>query len=312
MNQRTPLIFSASIVVALLLGYFLVPTTSMTFPLILVFFFIATFLTVGGLERGWQTQSRNYVAALRLLAINIIAGSLPMAVVGLWLGADTPAGLGFLLLAIVPVAGGIPAYAAALGIRAERITLFALMSYVIAIFLTPLLLGVLSGESASTSTLWISVGVGFIAPSVLGVVLSRTITVVAPAVRRRVILVSLLIVMLGIGQSLSDVQFNVESLGAPLLVVVFIGLARAPLGALIAIGLHQVPVTRTSTREAMLAGGYRNCALAAVIAISMGVPEAAIPGALGLMSEAIVMALLAIRFSDSPLTDAKRTRSRHV
>jgi hypothetical protein len=309
MNQRTPLLLSVGIFVTLLFGFFLVPQTSATFPLILFFFFIATFGTVSGLERGWQTQSRNYVAALRLLAVNILAGSLPMVAVGLWLGADTPAGMGFLFLAVVPVAGGIPAYAFALGIPAERITLFALISYVLALFLTPMFLGFISGESASQQALWVTVGFGFILPSVLGIALARRVSVVKPMILRRIVILSLLAVMLGIGTSLGDVHIDLETLGAPLLLVVAIGLARAPVSALIALILNQFPLTHTSAREAMLAGGYRNGALAAVVAISIGMPEAAIPAALGLASEGILMALLAIRFSGGSLTYAKRMRS---
>ncbi len=272
-----------------------IPATSTTFILIITFLFVATLGTVGGLEKGWQSRTTNYRGAFRLLFINIVSGSLPMGLVGLWIGKDTPAGLGFLLLAIVPVAGGIPAYASALGIPAERITLFALISYVIALFVTPALLGLVAGKIQSQGPLWLTVVFGLILPSAIGILLARPIMRIPLPVRRAIIIGSLLVVMFGIGSSLGVLDFNIETLGSPLLLVVIIGLARAPLGALIGALLNRSIRLRTSVDEAMLAGGYRNCALAGVAALAIGQPAAAIPGALGLASEALLMAMLAIR-----------------
>ncbi len=272
-----------------------IPATSTTFILIITFLFVATLGTVGGLEKGWQSRATNYRGAFRLLFINIVSGSLPMGLVGLWIGTDTPAGLGFLLLAIVPVAGGIPAYATALGIPAERITLFALISYVIALFVTPALLGLVAGKIQSQGPLWLTVVFGLILPSAIGILLARPIMRIPLPVRRAIIIGSLLVVMFGIGSSLGVLDFNIETLGSPLLLVVIIGLARAPLGALIGALLNRSIRLRTSVDEAMLAGGYRNCALAGVAALAIGQPAAAIPGALGLASEALLMAMLAIR-----------------
>ena len=53
--------------------------------------------------------------------------------------------------------------------------------------------------------------------------------------------------------------------------------------------MNSVPLLRTNVREAALSGGYKNCALAAVIALAAGIPEAAIPGAVGLASEALLL-----------------------
>ena len=146
MNTRAPLFLSVGIVAALLIGT-VIPPSQETLHLVIAFLFIATLGTVGGLEKGWQARASNYRGAVSLLVINIIAGSLPMLIVGLWIGPNTSAGLGFIFLAIVPVAGGIPAYTAALGVPAERITLFALMSYVMALVATPILMGIVTGEN---------------------------------------------------------------------------------------------------------------------------------------------------------------------
>ena len=281
-------------VLVLLLGT-RVPSNSATLFLILTFLCIATLGTVGGLEKGWQSRATNCRGAIRLLIINVLSGSVPVALIGLWIGTDTPAGLGFLLLAIVPVAGGIPAYASALGIPAERITLFALISYVIALFVTPVLMGVVVGTREMQGVLWLTVMFGLIIPSVLGIFLARTITKIPIRIRRTFILIALLVVMFGIGSSLSGLDFDLDTLGAPLAIVVLIGLLRAPLGALIGAFLNRSAKLKTSVNEAMLAGGYRNCALAGVAALAIGQPAAAIPGALGMVSEAIVMALIALR-----------------
>lgn len=294
MIPRTPLIFSAGILVALLLGT-RVPSNSATLFLILTFLFVATLGTVGGLEKGWQSRATNYRGAIRLLLINVLSGSVPMALIGLWIGTETPAGLGFLILAIVPVAGGIPAYASALGVPAERITLFALISYVIALFVTPVLMGVVVGTRETQGVLWWTLMFGLIIPSVMGIFLARPLTKIPIRTRRTFILCALLVVMFGIGSSLSGLEFNLDTLGAPLALVVLIGLLRAPLGAVIGAFLNRSAMLETSVNEAMLAGGYRNCALAGVAALAIGQPAAAIPGTLGLASEAILMALLALR-----------------
>jgi hypothetical protein len=296
MNRRTPLLFSAGIVLAILIGT-VIPSSSGTLLIVTAFLFVATLGTVGGLERGWQYRGRNYHGALRLLVINVLAGSVPMAAVGIWLGPATPVGTGFLLLSIVPVAAGIPAYANALGIPAERITLFALMSYLLGLIVTPILMVVIAGRSESQSALWLTVTFGLIVPSVLGILFARQIASTPIGPRRLVIFTSLLLVMMGIGSALGGLRINVDSMGAPLGLIIFLGLARAPVGALIARGLNRVRQLKTSDGEAMLSGGYRNCAFACVAALALGIPEAAIPGALGLASEAILMALLAFRRS---------------
>jgi hypothetical protein len=294
MNRRIPLVFSAGIFFALVIGT-LIPSTPGTLFVVTAFLFLATLGTVGGLEYGWQLRAKNYQGALRLLLINLLAGSVPMAIVGILLGPSTPAGLGFLLLAIVPVAAGVPAYANALGVPAERITLFALMSYLLGLIVTPILMAVIAGRSESQSALWFTVAFGLVLPSVLGILLARPISSIRIGLRRTVILSSLLLVMAGVGSALGSLRISFDSLGAPLGLIVLIGLARAPLGALIARGLNHVRRLQTSASEAMLSGGYRNCAFACVAALALGVPEAAIPGALGLASEAILMATLAFR-----------------
>lgn len=294
MNTRAPLLLSAGIISALLLGT-AIPPSQATLYLVIAFLFVATLGTVGGLEKGWQARASNYRGALSLLMINIIAGSLPMLIIGLWIGPSTSAGLGFIFLAIVPVAGGIPAYTAALGVPAERITLFALISYVIALVATPLLMGIVTGETLSQGSLWITLSVGLILPSIFGIIFARPIARIPVTLRQVIILGSLLAVMLGIGSSLSFLEFNISALGAPLLVVIVLGLIRAPMCAFFGLLLNQVPSLRTTSKEAMLAGGYRNGALAGVAALAIGNPAAALPGVLGFVSEAILVALLAFR-----------------
>jgi len=289
-----PLFLSAGIATALVTGM-TIAASSISNIYIIAFLFIATMGTVGGLQKGWHSRAANYKGAFRLIFINIFSGSLPMLLVGLWLGSDTPAGLGFILLAIVPVAGGIPAYATALGIPAERITLFALISDVIAMFLAPAFLGVQTGDIEAQGFLGVTLFFGLILPSITGILLARKIMQVPLKLRRAIIIGSLILVMFGIGSSIGGLNLNADSLGAPVLLVVIVGLARAPLGALIGALLNGSTKLRTSVSEAMLAGGYRNCALASVAAMAIGEPAAAIPGALGLASEAILMAMMAVR-----------------
>ena len=294
MNTRAPLVLSVGILIALLLGT-AIPPNQATLYFVVAFLFFATLGTVGGLEKGWHTRASNYRGALSLLVINIIAGSLPMLFVGLWIGPNTSAGLGFILLSIVPVAAGIPAYTAALGVPAERITLFALISYVIALVATPIFMGIATGETLSQGSLWITLFVGLILPSIFGIVLARPIARIPVTLRQVIIFGSLLAGMLGIGSSLSFRDLNISALGVPLMVVILLGLIRAPMCAFFGLLLNRVPSLRTSPREAMLAGGYKNGTLAGVAAIAIGNPAAALPGVLGFVSEAILVALLAFR-----------------
>ena len=163
---------------------------------------VATFFTIGGLEGNWHTNGRNYRTAFRLLEINLVAGSLPMAIVGLVLGAGTPAGMGFLALAVVPVAAGIPAYANALGVPAERMSLFALTSYVGALFVTPLLLGLVFGTGSTWKPLLLTVFVGLVIPSLLGILLSLRVHRIPVRVRRSLVISALLLAMVGLGGAL--------------------------------------------------------------------------------------------------------------
>ncbi len=288
MNHRSAAALSLGILVALAAGA-LLPLDFVTPPVVAACVGVATLLTVGGLDANWHRERASYQVAGRLFAINLVAGSLPMALVGFMLGAHTPAGAGFLALAVVPVAAGIPAYAGALGVPAARLALFALLSYVVALVVTPILLGLVLGSASNWRQLAFTVVFGLILPSIAGV-LGRSVITRAPArPRRAVVITALLVAMSGLGGTLSPSSITSVELGAPLVLVVAIALLRAPVGGLLG-ALANGRSSMATGVEAAMAGGYKNGALAGAAALSAGVPGAALPGALGLVSEAVLLA----------------------
>lgn len=293
MNRVGAGAMSAGIVLALILGAVSGPHI-IGLPAIAFCLGVATFLTIGGLERNWHTNMRNYRIALRLVAINLVAGSLLMVVVGLAIGAETPAGMGFLALAVVPVAAGIPAYSNALGIPAERMSLFALMSYVAALAVTPLLLGLIFENGSAWKPLLLTMLLGLIAPCGIGILMSGWVRRIPVRARRTVVISALLVAMAGLGGVLEPSGLTSAELGAPLLLVIGLSLLRAPIGGLIGLLLNGKSPIAPTFAEAALAGGFKNCALAGASAIAAGIPAAAVPGALGIVSEAALLGIVGL------------------
>lgn len=287
MKASPPLVLSLLIPVVLVLG-FLAPF-EMPALIVVLGIGLATFITVAGLSQGWQGRINNYTAAGRLFVVNVVAGSIPLVLVAMVLGLSNPLGLGFMILALMPVAAGLPAYAATLGMRAERITLFTLASYAIALVVTPFAVSALLGDNASRPAITTTILLGLILPTILGVVVAKPVARISSSVRRAVTVGSLLVAIFGVGSQIGlDVSLAAVTNVSVVLVVVA-ALLRAPLTAALGAVLNSVPQLSTNVREAALAGGYKNCALAAVIALAAGIPEAAIPGALGLASEALLL-----------------------
>ena len=293
MNRVGAGAMSVGILLALILGAVLGPHT-IGLPAIAFCLGVATFLTIGGLERNWHTNKRNYRIALKLLAINLVAGSLLMAVVGLAIGAETPAGMGFLALAVVPVAAGIPAYSNALGIPAERMSLFALISYVAALVVTPVLLGLIFENGSAWKPLLLTMFLGLIAPCGIGILMSGWVRRIPVRVRRTVVISALLVAMAGLGGVLDPSGLISADLGAPLLLIIGLALLRAPIGGLIGTLLNRKSPIAPTFAEAALAGGFKNCALAGASAIAAGIPAAAVPGALGIVSEAALLGIVGL------------------
>lgn len=286
MKASPPLVLSLLIPVFLALGF----VSPFEIPSIVVVLGIglATLITVAGLSQGWHSQMSNYTSAGRLFIVNVVAGSLPLVLLALVLGLTTPLGLGFMILAFMPVAAGLPAYAATLGIRAERITLFTLASYAIALVVTPLAVSALLGNSATQTPITTTMIFGLVLPTILGIVVAKPLARTSHRARRAVTIASLLVAIFGVGSRIGfDVTFSAAT--HVTVVVMVLALLRAPITAFLGAAMNSVPLLRTNVRESALSGGYRNCALAAVIALAAGIPEAAIPGAVGLASEALLL-----------------------
>ncbi len=287
MNRLGAMLLSLGIIVALAVGS-VTGGTLVGLPVITGCLAVATTLTIGGLPHDWRSKA-NVAVAWRLVIINLVSGSAVMVIVALIVGVDTPAGMGFLALAVVPVAAGIPAYASAVAVPPERLSLFALISYLGALVITPPALSLILGADSPWVPVLITVLVGLVIPGILGVTLSATIRRIPTSVRRGFSIGALLVAMVGLGGTLNVSEITSEALGAPALAVVLLALLRAPVGGLIGMTLFRRTAFRPAFAEAAMAGGYKNCALAGAAAIAAGIPAAAVPGALGLVSEAVLL-----------------------
>jgi hypothetical protein len=294
-------LLSLGIIVALLLGS-LTSGSVISLPVITACLAVATALTIGGLRADWHSRA-NMAISGRLLVVNLVAGSLVVAAMAWMVGLDTPAGKGFLALAVVPVAAGLPAYASAVGISPERVSLFALVSYAGALIATPLLLSLVFGTESPWRPVVLTVLAGLVLPAIIGVALARWIKRLPHATRRGVSILALLVAMVGLGKVLTLSDITTDALGAPAAAIVALSLLRAPLGGLLGVGLYRSSTRRPTPSEAALAGGYKNCAMAGATAIAAGIPAAAVPSALGLLSEAILLGAVALLRRRSPTAD---------
>lgn len=296
MSRSSARVLSALIVLALATGQ-LVRFWPTDAALVTALLGAATLLTVAGLESGWHRRAEFHRDALRLLAVSILAGSLPAVAVAVVLGARTPAGLGFLSVAVVPVAAGLPAYASAVGARAERITLFCLYAYVIALPVTPVLLAWLFPATDLRLNMVATVLGALVAPTVLGLLFGRRVRAVPPRLRRTLAIACLLFVMASLSAAIEPSRLAATA-GSSLAVVVVLAVLRAPLSGALGMLLVRSWATPRDSLDAVLAGGYRNCALAGTAALTAGMPAAAVVPVLGLVSEALLLVSLPLLVLD--------------
>jgi len=255
--------------------------------------FVQTFLAVSSLSKGWHRGKRNYLLAGKLFIINILAGSCIMFLFALMFGLKTPEGQGFAILAAVPVAAGLPVYAAVVGLNPSRIHIMCIISYVSSLIITPIILHELLLGNWIKSQMTLSLGFGLVLPTSLALLFTKITKRIPQKFSHWLMLTCVFIIILNVGGSLELLTRNSIRLNLSLLLLIGASLARAPLCGLIGMTLSKFGPLRTRPVEAALAGGYKNAALAATIGLVVGGPKAAIPGALGLISESILLILLA-------------------
>lgn len=255
--------------------------------------FVQTFLAVSSLSKGWHRGRQNYLLAGKLYIINVLAGSCIMFLFALMFGLKTPEGQGFTILAAVPVAAGLPVYAAVVGLDPRRIHIMCIISYVSSLIITPIILHELLRAHRIQSQITLSLGFGLLLPTSLALLFTKLTKRIPQKFSHWMMLTCVFIIILSVGGSLELLSRNSIRLNLALLLLIGASLVRAPLCGLIGLALSKFGPLRTRPIEAALAGGYKNAALAATLGLVVGGPRAAIPGALGLLSESILLILLA-------------------
>lgn len=294
---RNPGIALSAAIAAVLLGGQFVPEIPTRPEWIAALLGVATLMSLSGMRRGWHRQGSNHGSALWLLAVNVLAGSLPLVAAAAFFGFTSPAGIGLMAVAAMPVAAGLPAYASSVGLRMERLILFCIYSYAIAVPLTPLVLVSVVDAGGSGRRLGLTLVLSLLLPTVAALAFGGPLTRIPHAVRRSISITCLLTAMLGISVSVDLASAVASDTRTVVIAAVAVALLRSPACGVIAAGLTRL-VGRArdagERREVVLAGAYKNCAVAASVALAAGVPAAAMVPLLGIFSETFVLSWAAI------------------
>ena len=250
--------------------------------------FAQTIVAVGGLAPTWLSQRDKRVSAMKLLAIHHGAATVPYLAIWLLLPSGikmSPLAVGLVSLAIVPTAAGLPAYAAAARVSPGAITAFALLAYVTGLVVTPLLALVVFGEGADIAWLLVSIGIGLVAPALLGVILGRWVRRIPVPVRSGIVAIGMAITTYALASAMRE-TLSAGGIGVGLvLAAVTAGALRVPISALI--GTLLAPRRRGLRAAAAVAAGYKNDALAASIALQFAGPVGVLPALGSLLSEMV-------------------------
>lgn len=250
--------------------------------------FVQTLIAVGALAEPHAARSQRW--ALRMVVVHHLAASAPLLLVGLLAGLDTPLGAGSFLLGAVPPAAGLPSYAASCGAHVRPMIRFCLLTYAVGVVLTPVLVLAGFGSGGRLGVLVLTLSVGLVLPAILGTVGRPWLVRVPRTLSFAVVSVGILVVMLGLG---SDFRAAIEvGLDTPtfLVLAAAVGVGRCMLGAAVGLALAP-PGTRL---ESIMAGGYKNVVLAAVIAFPAGGPLAMLPALFSLFAEAALLTGLSV------------------
>lgn len=257
-------------------------------PFTLAGVFVQTLIAVGALT-GPDTEGRPRLRrSAGMLLLHHAVSSLPLIVLGLVLGLDTPLGAGAFLLGAVPPAAGLPGFAAACGVPVRRVLTYCLLGYTVGVVATPLLVLVGLGTAEALGRLVLTLVVGLIAPAVLARLGSRFLSRLSRGVSFAVVGTSIAVLTLGLGPSLRQAMEAGLASTDVLLGAVAIAVGRTSFGAVVCALL--APSGRR--RELALVGTYKNAALAAILALATTGSLAALPALLSMFCEAAVLVTL--------------------
>lgn len=285
--SKPALVIGLASISGLLIGGAL-PAAEQFAQLALLGLFVQTLIAVGGLAERGSSSPRWW--ATRMLVTHHVCLSLPLLVLGLVWGLDTRLGVGVFVLGAVPPAAGLPGFVAACRGLVRPIVRFCLLAYVVGVVLTPALVLLALGTDGQAGSIVATVVFGLVLPAILGMAGRRRLVRLPRGLMFGIVATCVLLVAVSLGPSLySAVGMGLND-PAYLTVTVAVGFGRcvwgATWGALLA--------KRRMRLESALAGGYKNSALAAVIAQAAGGPLAALPCLLGVIAEAAMPAVASV------------------
>lgn len=240
---------------------------------------LQTFLSVGAIPR--RERGADLRPGLTLFVLHWTVATLPLVLVAVIVGLDDPIGFGLLIIAVAPPGGLIPALAARLQVDVRSVLVFCLAAYGVSLVLTPAILLLVAGSAVGAGAIARTVGVGLIAPSLLGRLAHERIVRVSPRIRRNVVNATVFLITMGLGGEIVDGfrEADVGPLGIGLIALVVT--LRAFGGGWLAARLAPDELAD----EARLAGGFKNVALAAAVGGALMGPAAALPGLMGFLIE---------------------------
>lgn len=248
--------------------------------------FIQTLIAVGALAE--TNVPRHQWWPIRMLVIHHALVSAPLVVIGMAIGLDSPLGVGIFVVGAVPPAAGLPGYSAACGGQVRLMVRYCLLAYFVGIVITPALILTGLREDGHLITISLTLAIGLVLPSILGSLGRSWYLRIPRSWSFGIIAATSLVLTLGLGP---DLRMALDWSGAGATTIFFAFLAafgRCAWGAVVG-GLLG---TRDTRLESMMAGGFKNGVLAAVIGYSAAGPVGALPALLGVFADAMLFGLL--------------------
>lgn len=282
------LFLSACLLGGLLVGAVLpldLPVAALTIPALAV----QTLITVGGLPP--LRRSGAVRDGLVLLLVHHATLTVPLVVVALLVGVDTPIGFGIYVMAVAPPAAVTPAYAETAGVDARPVLAFCLTGYATGVLLTPALVGLVVVGAVDPGLIAYTLIGGLVLPTIAGRSLSRVIRRVPEGTRRALVGAALFVVTLGLGGGVVE-GLRPGGLGVTSLLLVVAVVVGRTFGS----GALAVLLSSAQRRdEAPFAGAFKNIALAAAVAAPLAGPVASIPALASFPAEAAYFLYVARR-----------------
>jgi hypothetical protein len=287
---RSALLLCAAMVAGLTLGV-LVPGAEAASALALPALAVQTVVSVGSLPP--LAPGPAVSGGLVLLGIHLLVATVPLAVLGLAVGAGDPIGFGLIVVAVAPPAALIPTYALVLEVDSGPLLVFCLVGYALSLVATPLALLAVAGQTVGLGPIATTLGAGLIGPSILSRLGRRWILKTGERLRRGIVYVAVFVITLGLGGGLLGGQGRGWP-GWPALALATAAMLARTFGGGALAGLL---APRRLRAAAPLAGAFKNIALAAAVSGTLLGPAASLPALLSFPAELACFMVMAGRRS---------------